>query len=153
MFTEQLPVPGPTVLVMAAFSNSSCEAARKDGNMGWVRMNNSMLFCVSSTALCSAYLAKHDMWLTFLCKCTQTFASTSGTPFVPFVSSLWEANAIPEHLFSTLLTMNTTGSALTVGGVDKSNMDESTLVSYLLIVWTDMWLDDGHLFSADSLLL
>jgi hypothetical protein len=32
-------------------------------------------------------------------------------------------------------------------------MDESTLVSYLLIVWTDMWLDDGHLFSADSLLL
>lgn len=61
--------------------------------------------------------------------CTQTFASTSGTPFVPFHSSLWDAKAIPENLFSTYLTMNTTGSVLTVGGMDKSLMDVTTLVS------------------------
>ncbi len=105
MFAEQLP--NPTVLVMAAFSNSSCEAAQKDGNMGW------------------------------------TFATTKGTPFVPFVTSLWNANAIPEHLFHTSLTMNTTGSILTVGKVDKSIIDELTLVSCMLALGRT----DGHSFS------
>ena len=58
----------------------------------------------------------------------QTFATPANSSLIPVVDSLWAAKAIPEYLFSTWLTMNPTGSVLTLGGVNTSSMVPSSLV-------------------------
>ncbi len=59
---------------------------------------------------------------------TQTYMGTDGSVFTPFIDSLMASDTISEHLFSTWLTINTTGSQLVVGGVDNTSFVASSQV-------------------------